>query len=491
MRWGFPSVGKSAELLFVLLASGAVFVTHARWVLTHFSVGGNLFDSGWLAYLFGSGDPLLHSPSAVDPQRLSFYTQHLSPYIYLFGTPLSHLFGLSGIRIFAYHQGLFFALFFIALWLITSTLQPGRRDWAVGAFCAITIGMLSNVLLQAAAYPHYEIALIALSSLAVAAWLSNHHLVLAFCLLCLPVIREDGGFYAVFVCLACMAMDYSPGRGRDPRIVRLGVAALLGFTASVAALLVKARYFPSMWFDFSFQFSGNSWDHVSSALIGERLESLIRNPNTMPVLAGSAILAVVNVRYASGFVLLCPLYALHLLSVRPALGEFTLYYALPWLLPAVVWLAVFARRSRAATAALPESMILLVLAIALSVPMHRAIGAQRQYSYVVKLAFVRPVVDLPSVERFALETRQNYARGALDGTSARTQCVSQGVAALIPNAVQPGEAVYVDSDLAHCRTLLLLNGGSEYGPLSARADAHQLKPVATRHNASFWVREAR
>jgi hypothetical protein len=136
-------------------------------------------------------------------------------------------------------------------------------------------------------------------------------------------------------------------------------------------------------------------------------------------------------------------------------------------------------------------MILLVLAIALSVPMHRAIGAQRQYSYVVKLAFVRPVVDLPSVEQFALETRQNYARGALDGTSARTQCVSQGVAALIPNAVQPGEAVYVDSDLAHCRTLLLLNGGSEYGPLSARADAHQLKPVATRHNASFWVREAR
>jgi hypothetical protein len=478
-------------LLFVLLAFGAVFVMHARWILTHFSNGANLFDSGWLAYLFGSGDPLLHNPSSVDPLRLSFYTQHLSPHIYLFGTPLSYLFGLSGIEIFAYHQGLFFGLFFISLCLITSTLRLGQRDWAVGAFSAVTIGTLSNVLLKAAAYPHYEIALLALSSLAVAAWVSNHYLVFAFCLLWLPLIREDGGFYAVFVCLACIALDYSPGRRRDVRIVRLSALALLEVTASVCALLVKARYFPSTWFNFSFQFSGHSWDHVSLALIGERLQSLIRNPNAMPVLAGSAILAAVDVRYASGFVLLCPLYALHLLSVRPALGHFTLYYALPWLLPVMVWLAVFAKRSRAAAAALPESIILLVLAIALSAPMQRVIGVRQQYSYVVKLAFVRPVVSIPSIQQFALEMRQNYAHGALDGSSAKSQCVSQGIAALIPNDVQPDELFYADSDLAKCRTVLLLRGGSEYGPLSARAEAQGFKPVATRYNASLWVREAK
>jgi hypothetical protein len=404
---------------------------------------------------------------------------------------LSYLLGLSGIEIFAYHQGLFFGLFFISLCLITSTLPLGQRDWAVGAFSAITIGALSNVLLQAAAYPHYEIALLALSSLAVAAWVSNHYLVFAFCLLWLPLIREDGGFYAAFVCLACIALDYSPSRRRDVRIVRLSALALLEIMASVCALLVKARYFPLTWFNFSFQFSGHSWDHVSTALIVERLQSLIRNPNTMPVLAGSAILAAVDVRYASGFLLLCPLYALHLLSVRPALGHFTLYYALPWLLPAIVWVAVFAKRSRAAAAALPESILLLVLAIALSVPMHRAIGARRQYSYVVKLAFVRPVVSIPSVKQFALEVRQNYARGALDGISAKSQCVSQGIAALIPNDVQPDEVVYADRDLAKCRTVLLLRGGSEYGPLSAGAEAHEFKPVATRHNASLWVREAK
>jgi hypothetical protein len=485
------SPGTFAALLFVLLAFAAVFVVHARWILTHFSTGANLFDSGWFAYLFGSGDPLLHNPSSVDPERLSFYTQHLSPHLYLFGTPLASLFGLSGIEIFAYHQGLFHGLFFISLCLITSTLPLGQRDWAVAAVSALTIGTLSDALFRAASYPHYEIALLALSSLAVAAWVSHHYLVFAFCLLWLPLIREDGGLYAVFACLACIALDYSPGRGRDVRIVRLGALALLEITASVSAFLVKARYFPSPWFNFSFQFSGHSWDHVSIAFIGERLQSLIRHPDTVSVLAGSAILAAVDVRYTSGFLLLCPLYALHLLSVRPALGHFTLYYVLPWLLPVTVWLAVFAKRSRAGAAGLSESIILLVLSMALTFPMLRVIGVQRQYSYVVKLAFVRPVVDLPSVTRFALEVRQKYAHGSLDSISAESQCVSQGIAALIPNEVQPDEVVYADSDLAKCRTLLLLRGGSEYGPLSARAEADGLKPVATHQTAMLWVHEAR
>jgi hypothetical protein len=481
--------GGFAALLFALLSFCAVFVTHARWILTHFSHDGDLFDSGWFAYLFGSGDPLLHNPSAVDPKRLSFYTYHLAPHLYLFGVPLS-LLGLSGIEIFAFHQGLFFGLFFISLYLITSTLRPGQRDWAVAALSSLIIGTLSHVLFQAAAYPHYEIVLLALSSLALAAWASNHYFVFAFCLLWLPLVREDGGFYAAFVCLACIALDYSPSRRRDVRIARVAALALLEITASVCALIVKARYFPSAWFNFSFHFSGNSWDHVSIGLIKERLHLLITDLNTLPVIAGSAILAAVDVRYASGFVLLCPLYALHLLSVRHGLGEFRLYYALPWLLPPVVWLAVFAKRSRAAATALPESIILLVLAIALSVPMRRAIGVEREYSYVIKLAFVRPVVSIPSIRQFALEMRQNYADGRLDGTSARSQCVSQGIAALMPNDVQADEVVYANSDLAKCRSVLLLRGTSEYGSLSARAEAHEFKPVATRHNAALWVREA-
>ena len=486
-----PSAARLAELLLVLLVFGAVFITHARWILTHFSNDGNLWDAGWLAYLFETGDPLLPNPSAVDPDRRSFYTFHLSPYIYLFGTPLSCLFGLTGIEIFALHQGFFFGLYFISLYLITSTMRPGRPDWTVVAFSAIAIGALSNVLFQAAAFPHYEIALLALASLAVAAWATDHYLVFAACVVWLPLVREDGGFYAAFACLACIASEFSPGRGRDVRMVRLGALALLEIAASFFALWVKARYFPSTWFNFAYTFSGNSWDHVSTALIVERLHSLIRSLNTMPVLAGSAILAAVDRRYASGFVLLSPLYLLYLLAVTSGPGEFTLYYALPWLLPATVWMVVFARRSRAAATTFPERVVLVLLAVALSTPMHHVLGVEREYSYVVKLALVRPAFSISSLQQFVREARQHHARGSLDGTAAQSQCVAAGIAALVPNDVQPDEVVYADGNLDKCRAVFLLRGGSQDRAVRAQAEAQGFKPVAIRQNASLWVREGK
>jgi hypothetical protein len=407
----------------------------------------------------------------------------------LFGTSLSRLFGLTGIEIFALHQGLFFGLFFLSLYLITSTVRPGRRDRAVVAFSAITIGAMSNVLLQAAAFPHYEIALLALASLAVVAWATDHYLVFGFCLAWLPLVREDGGFYAAFACLACIVLDYSPGRGRDARLVRLGALALLEIAASFFAIWVKARYFPSTWFDFAYTFSGNSWDHVSTALIVERLHSLIKSPNTMPVLAGSAILAAVDRRYASGFVLLSPLYLLYLLAVTSGPGELTLYYALPWLLPATVWLVVFARRSRAAATTLPERVVLVLSAVALSTPMHHVLGVEREYSYVVKLAFGRPTVGIASLQRFVRDARQDHAGGPLDGSAARSQCVSAGIAALVPNDFHPDEVVYADGSLDQCRAVFLLRDGSQDRPVRAQAEEQGFKPIAARYNASLWVRE--
>ena len=100
----------------------------------------------------------------------------------------------------------------------------------------------------------------------------------------------------------------------------------------------------------------------------------------------------------------------------------------------------------------------------------------------------QPVLDLASIQRFALEVRQRHGGGALEGSSGKRQCVSQGIAALVPDEVQPDDVVYGDNDLAKCEAVLLLRGGSEYGPLSARARAQEFKPVAARHNATLWER---
>jgi hypothetical protein len=156
-----------AEPLLVLLVFCAVFAVHARWIFTHFSTDGYLCDSGWLAYLFEAADPLLRNPSGVVGQICSginprsFHAHHLSPHIFLFGAPLSRRLGLSGIEIFACHQGLFFGLFFVSLYLVVAAGRLTWRDKIVATLTAFLTGTLSNVLFQAAAYPHYEIAMVA------------------------------------------------------------------------------------------------------------------------------------------------------------------------------------------------------------------------------------------------------------------------------------------------------------------------------------------
>ena len=194
-------------LAFVLLMFALIFATHSRWIFTHFSIDGYLEDSGWMAYLFESADPLLHNPSGVN--GLSFYAHHLSPHIFLFGAPLAKLLGFTGFEIFAYHQGLFFGSFFLSFCLIVARSDMRRRDRLVATGSALVLGGLSNALFQAASYPHYEIAMISIASLAIAAWLAHYRLLFVLSLAWLPLVREDGGFYAAIVCIACIACQRS------------------------------------------------------------------------------------------------------------------------------------------------------------------------------------------------------------------------------------------------------------------------------------------
>ena len=474
-----------AHVSSVLLLFALIFATHSRWIFTHFSNDGYLEDSGWLAYLFESADPLLHNPSGVND--LSFYAHHLSPHIFLFGAPLAKLLGFTGIEIFAYHQGLFFGLFFLSFCLIVARSDMRRRDWMVATASALVLGGLSNALFLAASYPHYEITMISVASLAIAAWLARYRRLSVLCLAWLPLVREDGGFYAAIVCIACIVVEQDRGRRMDASARLLTVLALAGLAASALSFLIKAWLFPG-FSAFANNFSGDGWNHVTTAFVADRMQAMLRNLNILPVLLGCALLALFDIRYLTGLVLLSPIFLLHLLAVRPEHGYFTLYFALPWLLPCAIWLAVFVRRSRMSLAAVAEGVIILTASLALSAPIQAAAGARGSFWFVASAAFQRPVEDIPSLQDFVRWARRNLT-GTEDGRwpNGHKGCVSFGIAALIPNDIRPDEVLTTRSDLHGCDVLFLMRDDVQYAELSTRAEAEGFVRTSSKRNAEVWL----
>lgn len=272
----------------------------------------------------------------------------------------------------------------------------------------------------------------------------------------------------------------------DPSIRLLMVLAVFGVIASAASLVIKAYFFPG--FDaFANNFSGQWWSHVTPAFAWERVRAMLSNLNIVPVLVGCVALAAFDIRYMTGLVLLAPVYLLHLLAIRPEHGYFTLYFALPWLLPCAIWLAVFVRRSKVAPAALAEIAVILAAALALSAPVQAAARAPGQFWFVAMWAFQRPVEDTRDMQEFV-----RWARRGLPATDAQQpyqsrQCVSQGIAALIPNEVRPAEVLAPRDGLRGCHALFLMRGDMHYADFSTRAQAAGFERMGSRRNAELWL----
>jgi hypothetical protein len=207
------------------------------------------------------------------------------------------------------------------------------------------------------------------------------------------------------------------------------------------------------------------------------------------VLAGSVVLGIIDRRYLAGIVLLAPLFLLHMLSVRPEHGHFTLYYALPWLLPVTLWLAVLVRRMRTRRAATIEKALLVGLAFILTAPVQAMVGAPQQRWYVVQQGISRPVVNIPAMQEFVRWMRTNFAGSAAE--RGQKQCASMGIAALSPDDFTPEEVVDDTSDLSGCRTIFLLRQDMHYLALIPKVEAAGFRRIATRENAEAWMLEGR
>jgi hypothetical protein len=468
----------------------AVGVFHGRWIYAHFSNDGYLCDSGWLAFLFEQADPRLTNPRAVVGRACegvnapTFLAHHLSPHLFLVGAPLAAL-GLSGIDILAYHQGAFFGIMVAAMALTVGAARLRGPDRWLALLVALPVGMVGNGVLQAAAYPHYETAMTGLSALAIAAWSAGLRRVFMCCLVWLPLVREDGGLFVAVVSLACMAIERGePERGGADRR-RLAAAALVGLVLSAGAFLAKAHAFPG--FDaFANNFAGDGWRHVTIGFIRERAWATLTNWNIAPVMIGSLAIACFDLRYVTGAVLLAPLLLIHMLSMRPEHGSFSLYYALPFVLAVVIWLAVLVRRLTAGAAGAVEKGLLLALTLILTAPVQAVAGAPQQRWIVVEQGLSRPVVNLAAMKELARWVLRNYASEAASRN--QQQCASMGIAALIPDDLTADAVVDPASDLTRCRTLILLRVDMHYSALVARAEATGFKRIGERAHAEVWMR---
>lgn len=475
----FRRVSVSAWIVAGAATCAGIALIHARWVLGHFSTDGYLLDSGWLAFLLEAADPLLRNPAAVND--LSFYAHHISPHLFLFGAPVARLLHLNGFEILAVHEAVFFGLFAIAaLW--GAYVNAGWRHLTLGFLAAVAVGAFSNILLQAAGYPHYEIAMLAVTALCLVAWERGWRRLFVVCVIWLPLIREDGGFYAAFVGLVSWVIA-EPSHRTQYRGLLLAVFCG-GVTVSAGSMVLKSTMFPG--FDaFESNFSGQSWSHLSWSFVMARAYAAIINPNIVPVLLGSVALAWFDLRYAAGLVLLLPLFVLHLLSVRDEHGHFTLYFALPWLLPAVLWIILWARRQRLLRASVAEGFAIVSVAIAMTAPAQAAVGIQANFWYLIAWSFDRPIHDLDDMRQFARNAHRSFAS---TGTGGRLSCASVGVAALIPNDLRPQEVIDPAAGISTCRTVLLMVGDMQSAAVSVQLEALRFQRVSERAALQLWWR---
>jgi hypothetical protein len=360
-----------------------------------------------------------------------------------------------------------------------------NAGWLFLAFAflgAFTIGAWSNILLQAAGYPHYEVAMLSLTTLAVVAWEKGWRRLFLACVVWLPLIREDGGFYAAFVGVASWVIA-EPDRRAGHRTMFLAVLCG-GVAVSASSMVFKSQMFPG--FDaFQSNFSGQSWSHLSWHFVADRVYAAVTNPNIVPVLLGCCALALFDVRYAAGLVLLLPLFLLHLFSVRDEHGHFTLYFALPWLLPAVIWIVLLARRRGLGRASLAEALTLVVFAIAMTAPAQAAFGIQTNFWYVVPWSFERPILDLEDMRTFASRAHRTFAS---NGPSGGLACASVGVAALIPNDLRPREVVDPKLGVSECGTVLLMAGDMHSAAIGTELEMRHFHRVDEFEAVQLWMR---
>lgn len=359
--------------ILLVFAFFAVKLYH-NFIIIHFETGPYFYDSGWFAYLFGKIDPSMANPRVEN--ELSYYAHHLSPLIHLWTYPVVGLLGLDGVRSFALFN-------FLAAWVmllpfvVVTWGRPARYAPFYVALVIATVFVASNELLfRAVRYPHFELMVVGLTGLVYACLCRGVIWGMITASVLLVLLREDGGFYAAYAVLVHAFtrpdVQLGPDLGRSIRI-----AAILCAVA-ITAFLIQHIFFPG--FDtFGDNFSGNGFDHLTFALVWDRVVLMVTTFGQGSLLIWSvAVLPFALLGWRAlrapiiwvPIVLMSPLVFMHLIALRDVLGTFLVYYGLPFAIITMMILLGFLDRMTQVQTHAVELLGIASLLVATAVPVN-------------------------------------------------------------------------------------------------------------------------
>ncbi|MCB1475902.1 MAG: hypothetical protein H6883_01060 [Rhodobiaceae bacterium] len=449
MRADATPVAAAGKLAICIVIAAIVFAAHTVAIINHFEFGGFLLDSGWFAYLFGTVDPLLINPSAINGN--SFYSIHFSPVIYLWSLLTTAPFGLTGIQSFALFHGFAYGLpAFLLAWQVESRISAPLLRWF---FRLLVVGffLFGDFVLRETGFPHYEAIVTGFALLTFLSVRANHRLGIVAGFLALAIYREDGGFYAAYATVCATLLQVL--EGERVAWVRRGALVMLGVALSVGAVAIQRLYFPG--FDaVAGNFSGKHFfSHLSAEFLAGRLPRALLTAGLLPMLITLPILAWQYRGYLVPFVCMLPLLLLHLLSVRDVLGTFALHYGLPFAVLQLVILALAIKRAGAGLAPIGELVALALFFVATSGPVSALLRLENSgYFTLPVLIMTMPTGDTGEKLREI---------DAILASGEAKVCASVGVVALRPDGFPRGTHLNRSAVPAGCTLAIVYDGDLE------------------------------
>ena len=320
-------------LLAGLLPTAIAFAANARFILSHFYARAPfLLDAGWHSALVHRAGVSLVNPGVACDYARTFYGLHISPILALFSA-LSYVVPLERIEWYATFQGMVYAPFGLAVYLVASRSEPVRlRRWLLTALAALAFAFNGPVL-SCVGFPHFEAAIAALLCLMLACVATNRMRLASLFLILTLSIREDAGLHAG---LALLPLVYLQARGVLKWPSRRALLALVGtaFGASVAAIVLQKSVFSTSGL-FRAEYLGDPpLAHLTLQRVAERLSALAteRSCVTIPF-AFSLLVAALrrDPRYLLGWLATAPWFLLNLLAYQAEKASFSAYTVFPFI----------------------------------------------------------------------------------------------------------------------------------------------------------------